>query len=139
MSSTTESSVPPIVSASEQQRAQVIEPTSAASHPTPVDKAPTSPVDVKKIPADQIKKPSEVNRDDPNINVVELPPKSPTFKEQVYGYARVIRGTVSCDVDVSWRMNLMRLSREMLAKPGVKEQGEQVLRGEQPIPERRGS
>ena len=43
------------------------------------------PSDGKNVPADQIKKPSEVNRDDPNINVVELPPQSPTFKERVYG------------------------------------------------------
>jgi hypothetical protein len=33
----------------------------------------------------------------------------------------------------------MRLSWQMLAKPGVKEQGEQVLRGEQTVPESRGS
>ncbi|KAF8843372.1 hypothetical protein BDN67DRAFT_964468 [Paxillus ammoniavirescens] len=121
MSSPTESSAPPAVSEPEPQHAQVTEPPLAVGHSTPADKpASTSPIDVKNIPAEQIKKPSEVNRDDPNINVVELPPKSPTFKEKVYGYAKVIRGTV-------------------LAKPGVKEEGEQVLRGEQTIPEGRRS
>lgn len=37
------------------------------------------------MPADQIKKPSEVHQDDPTIKVVEPSPHSPTFKEQVYG------------------------------------------------------
>lgn len=46
---------------------------------------PQAPEDGDEVRAEQIKKPSEVNRDDPSINVVELPPRSPTFKEQVYG------------------------------------------------------
>lgn len=39
----------------------------------------------REVRAEQIKKPSEVNQDDPNANAVEVPPHSPTFKEQVYG------------------------------------------------------
>ncbi|KAG9315844.1 hypothetical protein JVU11DRAFT_3493 [Chiua virens] len=78
------------------------------------------PSDVRAIPADQIKKPSEVNRDDPNINVVELPPHSPTFKEQIYGYGRLVRGTV-------------------LGNPDAKEEGSEILRGERSVPQRRAS
>lgn len=38
------------------------------------------------IPADQIYRPEEVNRDDPNIRVVELPPpQEPSFKEKMHG------------------------------------------------------
>lgn len=73
------------------------------------------------IPADKIYRPEDVNRDDPNINVIELPPqKKPSFKEQILGYARVIRGT-------------------LLGKPDVKEHGERDLRGKATIPRRRGS
>ncbi|KAF9220889.1 hypothetical protein BS17DRAFT_713041 [Gyrodon lividus] len=64
-------------------------PPSTVAHPTTVDTVPqqasTSPGDGGEVRADQIKKSSDVNRNDPNINVVELPPRSPTFKEQVYG------------------------------------------------------
>ncbi|KAG2124250.1 uncharacterized protein EDB93DRAFT_1258884 [Suillus bovinus] len=104
-------------------------PPSKDVEPTKIDTAPqqasTSPGDGTHIPADQIRKPSEVDRNDPNINVVEIPAeikRSPTFKEQVFGYAKVIRGTA-------------------LGKSDVKEHGEQVLRGEETIPVkgRRGS
>lgn len=40
------------------------------------------------VPADQIRRPEEVDRDDPNIRVVELPSppeRKLSFKEQVYG------------------------------------------------------
>jgi hypothetical protein len=50
--------------------------------------ASTSPDDGAHIPADQIRNPSEVDRNDPNINVVEIPAEkkqSPSFKEQVFG------------------------------------------------------
>ncbi|KAL4064167.1 hypothetical protein V8B97DRAFT_1331107 [Scleroderma yunnanense] len=44
------------------------------------------------IPADQIYRPEEVNRDDPNIHIIELPPqKKLSFKEQMHG-ERVLRG-----------------------------------------------
>lgn len=73
------------------------------------------------IPADQIYRPEDVNRDDPNIHIIDLPPqKKPSFKEQILGYASVIRGTA-------------------FAKPDVKEHGERVLRGEEAIHRRRGS
>ncbi|KAH0831995.1 hypothetical protein J3R83DRAFT_12898 [Lanmaoa asiatica] len=72
----------------EQQRIQA-SPSSAAGPPTAIDtslqQAFIPSGDGNGVRADQIKKPSEVNRDDPNIDVVELPPHSPTFKEQVYG------------------------------------------------------
>ncbi|KAN0087510.1 hypothetical protein V8E55_006131 [Tylopilus felleus] len=86
----------------------------------PTESAP--PHDGDEVRAEQIKKPSEVTQDDPNINVVGPPPQpeSPTFKEQVYGYAKLIRGTV-------------------LGRSDVKEHGAQVLRGEQGIPLRRNS
>ncbi|KAF8555748.1 hypothetical protein OG21DRAFT_823742 [Imleria badia] len=108
----------------EQQHIQA-SPSSPVGPPTGIDTsfqhaASTPPDDGDEVPAERIKKPSEVNRDDPNVNVVELPPRSPTFKEQVYGYAKLIHGTV-------------------LGQPNVKEQGTQVLRGEQGIPLRRGS
>ncbi|KAG2743207.1 hypothetical protein P692DRAFT_20810552 [Suillus brevipes Sb2] len=103
-------------------------PPSKDVEPTRVNTAPqqasTSPDDGAHIPADQIRNPSEVDRNDPNINVVEIPAEkkqSPSFKEQVFAYAQVIRGTA-------------------LGKSDVKEQGEQVLRGEETIPaKRRGS
>jgi len=49
--------------------------------------ASTSPGDGSQIPADQIRHPSEVDRNDPNINIVEVPvdTKKPSFKEQVFG------------------------------------------------------
>ncbi|KIJ62550.1 hypothetical protein HYDPIDRAFT_41702 [Hydnomerulius pinastri MD-312] len=119
------SSSPLVGSWSEHQRTQAMPPSTVAE-PTTVDtatqQASTSPGGGGEVRADQIRKPSEVNRDDPNINVVVLPPDSapkPSFKEQVFGYAKVIRGTA-------------------LGKPGTKEHGEQVLRGEQ-IPKRKGS
>ncbi|KAG2151463.1 hypothetical protein DEU56DRAFT_908311 [Suillus clintonianus] len=102
-------------------------PPSKVVEPTKVDTAPqqasTSPGDGSHIPADQIRDPSEVDRNDPNINVVEIPGEKlphPSFKEQVFGYAKVIRGTA-------------------LGKADVKEKGEQVLRGEETVPKRRGS
>ncbi|OAX44343.1 hypothetical protein K503DRAFT_852753 [Rhizopogon vinicolor AM-OR11-026] len=101
-------------------------PPSQVTKPTRVNSAPqqasTSPGDGSKIPADQIHHPSEVDPNDPNLNVVEVPgdSKKPTFKEQVFGYAKVIRGTT-------------------LGKQEVKQHGEQVLRGEETIPKRRGS
>lgn len=83
--------------------------------------AATGPGSGNEVPVDQIRKPEEVNRDDPNIRVVELPPqRKPSFKEKVYGYARVIRGSA-------------------LADPNIKEQGERVLRGEETIPRAGGS
>ncbi|KAG1901327.1 uncharacterized protein F5891DRAFT_1028895, partial [Suillus fuscotomentosus] len=80
---------------------------------TAPQQASTSPGDGAHIPA-EIRNPSEVDYNDPNINVVEVPAekkRSPTFKEQTFG------------------------------KPNVKEHGEQVLRGEETIPvkRRRGS
>jgi hypothetical protein len=50
--------------------------------------ASTSPGDGAHIPADQIRDPSEVDRNDPNINVVEIPAEKkppPSFKQQVFG------------------------------------------------------
>ncbi|KAI9573659.1 hypothetical protein HD554DRAFT_2310811 [Boletus coccyginus] len=127
MTSTTMSSqnnpdvVPP--AGTEQQRVQA-PPSSLAGPPTgtgnPPQQASFPPGNGNEVRAEQIKKPSEVNRDDPNINVVELPPHNPTFKEQAYGYAKVIRGTV-------------------LGQSDVKERGAKVLRGEEGIPQRRGS
>ncbi|KAG1882679.1 hypothetical protein F4604DRAFT_1678190 [Suillus subluteus] len=100
---------------------KVVEPTKVNTAP---QQASTSPGDGAHIPADQIRDPSEVDRNDPNINVVEIPAekkKSPSFKDQVFGYAKVIRG-------------------KGLGKPAVKEQGERVLRGEETVPaKRRGS
>ncbi|KAG1825003.1 hypothetical protein EV424DRAFT_712475 [Suillus variegatus] len=100
-------------------------PPSKTVEPTKVDTAPqqasTSPGDGAHIPADQIRNPSEVDYNDPNINVVEVPAekkRSPTFKEQVFGYAKVIRG-------------------KAFGKSDVKEHGEQVLRGEETIPVKR--
>ncbi|KAG1742304.1 uncharacterized protein EDB91DRAFT_305869 [Suillus paluster] len=98
-------------------------PSKVARVNTAPQQASTSPGDGGRIPADQIRLPSEVDRNDPNINVVELPAekKQPlSFKEQVFGYSQVIRGTT-------------------LGKPDVKEHGEQVLRGEESLPKRRGS
>ncbi|KIO05413.1 hypothetical protein M404DRAFT_25541 [Pisolithus tinctorius Marx 270] len=86
-----------------------------------INEAAAGPGSGHEVPLDQIRKPEEVDWDDPNIRVVELPPqRKPSFKERVYGYARVIRGSA-------------------LADPNVKEQGERVLRGEETIPRRRGS
>lgn len=104
---------------------QVPQPPSHVAGPTTVTSAPqqaaTAPASGNEVPVDQIRKPEEVDRDDPNIRVVELPPqRDPPFKEKVYGYARVIRGTA-------------------LADPNIKEQGERVLRGEETIPRAGGS
>ncbi|KAG1748559.1 hypothetical protein EDB19DRAFT_1872182 [Suillus lakei] len=100
---------------------KVVEPTKVNTAP---QQASTSPGDGSHIPADKIHNPSEVDRNDPNINVVEIPgekKQAPSFKEQVFGYAKVIRGTA-------------------LGKSDVKEHGEQVLRGEETVPvKRRGS
>ncbi|KAG2362949.1 hypothetical protein BDR07DRAFT_1330897 [Suillus spraguei] len=99
---------------------KVVEPTRVNTAP---QQAATSPGDGTHIPADQIRHPSEVDRNDPNINVVEIPAEKkppPSFKEQVFGYAKVIRGTA-------------------LGKSDVKEHGEQVLRGEETIPTKRRS
>ncbi|KAF8442989.1 hypothetical protein L210DRAFT_1058753 [Boletus edulis BED1] len=117
---TTPSQVVPPAGTDSEQRLQA----SASSPVTGIDTSPqqaSAPPDAgSEIRAEQIKKPSEVNQADPDVNVVELPPRSPTFKEQVYGYARLVRGT-------------------MLGRPDVKEQGTKVLRGEQGIPMRRDS
>ncbi|KAG2147489.1 uncharacterized protein EDB93DRAFT_1250634 [Suillus bovinus] len=91
-------------------------PPSKDVEPTKIDTAPQQT---------RFASPLRSNRNDPNINVVEIPAeikRSPTFKEQVFGYAKVIRGTA-------------------LGKSDVKEHGEQVLRGEETIPVkgRRGS
>ncbi|KAG1780523.1 hypothetical protein EV702DRAFT_724748 [Suillus placidus] len=97
-----------------------VEPTKANTAP---QQASTSTDDGTHIPADQIRNPSEVDRNDPNIKVVEIPAektRSPSFKEQVFGYAKVIRGTA-------------------LGKSNVKEHGEQVLRGEGAVPAKRRS
>lgn len=104
---------------------QVPQPPSHVAGPTTVTSAPqqaaTAPGSGNEVPVDQIRKPEEVDRDDPNIRVVELPPqRDPPFKEKVYGYARVIRGTA-------------------LADPNIKEQGKRVLRGEETIPRAGGS
>lgn len=49
-------------------------------------KSSTVPGPGHEIPADKIYRPEDVNRDDPNINVIELPPqKKPSFKEQILG------------------------------------------------------
>ncbi|KAG2137643.1 hypothetical protein BD769DRAFT_1773546 [Suillus cothurnatus] len=96
--------------------------------PTKVNTAPqqasTSPGHGAHISPDQIRDPSEVDRNDPNINVVEIPAEKkppPSFKQQVFGYAKVIRG-------------------KSLGNSAVKEQGKRVLRGEETIPtKRRGS
>ncbi|KAJ8593932.1 hypothetical protein M405DRAFT_809957 [Rhizopogon salebrosus TDB-379] len=102
------------------------QPPSEVVQPTRVNTAPqqasTSPGDGSHIPAQQIRQPSEVDPNDPNINIVEVPgdSKKPSFKEQVFGYAKVIRGTT-------------------LGKEEVKQHGEQVLRGEETIRKRRGS
>ncbi|KAG0703752.1 hypothetical protein DFH29DRAFT_914866, partial [Suillus ampliporus] len=64
---------------------KVVEPTRINTLP---QQAATSSGDGAHIPADQIRLPSEVDRNDPNINVVELPTEkkqSPSFKEQVFG------------------------------------------------------
>jgi len=55
--------------------------------------ASTSPGDGSKIPADQIRRSSEVDRNDPNLNVVEVPgdSKKPSFKEKVFGECTVMR------------------------------------------------
>ncbi|KAI6016250.1 hypothetical protein EDC04DRAFT_545539 [Pisolithus marmoratus] len=101
---------------------QLPQPPSHVAGPTTVTTAPQQgPGSGYEVPLDQIRKPEEVNRDDPNIRVVELPPRrEPSFKEKVYGYARVIRGSA-------------------LADPNIKEQGQRVLRGEETIPRHRGS
>ncbi|KAF9242651.1 hypothetical protein BU15DRAFT_72764 [Melanogaster broomeanus] len=123
MSRPQQSTEMPLGSEPEQRHTQAM-PPSTVVHPTTVDtarqQASTFPGDGGEVRADQVRKPSEVVRDDPNINVVELPPQNPTFREQVYGHAKVIRGT-------------------MLGQPDVKEHGEQVLRGEKTIPRHRGS
>ncbi|KAI5981700.1 hypothetical protein EDD15DRAFT_2379118 [Pisolithus albus] len=94
---------------------------SPLQHMPSINEAATAPASGNEVPVDQIRKPEEVDRDDPNIRVVELPPqRDPPFKEKVYGYARVIRGTA-------------------LADPNIKEQGERVLRGEETIPRAGGS
>ncbi|KAH7885432.1 hypothetical protein F5I97DRAFT_1928810 [Phlebopus sp. FC_14] len=113
----------PVVGHQSELSGQAI-PPSKVVEPTRVDdasqQASTSPGDGGEVRADQIRKSSEVNRDDPNVNVVEVPQRKPSFKEKVYGYAKVIRGTT-------------------LGNPNAKEEGQQVLRGEQTIPKRRGS
>lgn len=55
--------------------------------------ASTSPGDGSKIPADQIRRSSEVDRNDPNLNVVEVPgdSKKPSFKEKVFGECTIMR------------------------------------------------
>lgn len=56
-----------------------------------------------------------------------------------YAHAiKLVRGTVRCIVAVLSSMSLMKYY-QVLGQPGIKEQGQQVLRGEQSIPLRRGS
>ncbi|KAI6151383.1 hypothetical protein EDD17DRAFT_1636727 [Pisolithus thermaeus] len=87
-------------------------PTTATAAP---QQAATGPGSGNEVPVNQIRKPKEVNRDDPNIRIVDLPPqRKPSFKE------KVIRGSTFGD-------------------PNIKEQGERVLRGEETISRARGS
>ncbi|EGN98536.1 hypothetical protein SERLA73DRAFT_139032 [Serpula lacrymans var. lacrymans S7.3] len=93
---------------------------SEVAPPTVVDTLPqqasTSPGDGSEVQAKpDIRKPSEVDMDDPNINVVVLPAEKPSFKQQVFGYAQVARGTA-------------------MRKPSLKERGENILRGEESMP-----
>ncbi|KAI6113409.1 hypothetical protein EDD16DRAFT_1709516 [Pisolithus croceorrhizus] len=101
---------------------QFPQPPSHFAGPTTATAAPQQgPGSGNEVPVNQIRKPKEVNRDDPNIRIVDLPPqRKPSFKEKVYGYARVIRGSTFGD-------------------PNIKEQGERVLRGEETISRARGS
>ncbi|KAH7927818.1 hypothetical protein BV22DRAFT_1127130 [Leucogyrophana mollusca] len=106
------------------QKTQV-QPPSEVAPSTRIDTAPqqasTSPGDGAEVHQDQIRDISEVDTNDSNINVVMVPggQQKPSFKDQVFGYAKVVRGTT-------------------LRKPEVKEHGEQVLRGED-APRRRDS
>ncbi|KAG6377030.1 hypothetical protein JVT61DRAFT_1078 [Boletus reticuloceps] len=85
---TTPSQVVPPAETDSEQRLQASA-SSPVVPPTGIDTSPQQasapPDDGSEIRAEQIKKPSEVNQADPDVNVVELPPRSPTFKEQVFG------------------------------------------------------
>ncbi|EIN12566.1 hypothetical protein PUNSTDRAFT_42143 [Punctularia strigosozonata HHB-11173 SS5] len=76
---------------------------------TPPQQASTQPGDgsVKTV------RPDEVDRNDPNINVVELPPQAGKipWKDQVIGHAKNIRGTA-------------------VGNKSTKEQGQKILNGE---------
>lgn len=73
--------------------------------------ASTSPGDCSKIPADQIRRSSEVDRNDPNLNVVEVPgdSKKLSFKEKVFGECSVMQ--ISLQIDI-----LRRLCEGMMSR-----------------------
>ncbi|EIW74663.1 hypothetical protein CONPUDRAFT_77936 [Coniophora puteana RWD-64-598 SS2] len=99
----------------EQNKAQ---PPSTVAQPTRVDSVPqqgsTMPGDGSEVhdKSSVVRDPAEAEKlkNDPNVNVVEVPGEKPSFKDQVFGYAKVIQG-------------------KTLGKPKVQERGHEVLKG----------
>ncbi|KAG1790312.1 uncharacterized protein HD556DRAFT_1392715 [Suillus plorans] len=96
-------------------------PPSKTVEPTKVNTAPqqasTSPGDGAHIPADQIRDPSEVDYNDPNINVVEVPAekkRSPTFKEQVFGERHSYNSNIQTDTADRLCQGMIRIDCNLL-------------------------